>query len=371
MHMKMTELRAENESLKQQLQLLSQQKGDEKDTAAITQLKEKNRSLKKSVKDLKAEKVTLSGKIKTLESDKLAIEQEHQLLITDFDHIKQQLSELSDVHTQMTTEVESLRVAQQALQKQASQLPIMQAELNRLRQIENMLSEKTAQAVALQVDLEQNEQLLEDVQAKAAKELAEVQDQREKLRSEMDATRNMLQAELEAHRAQSSTQITSLQAQKDGLSTKLTELTEKLKLVATTLEKQLLEKRNLTNQYNSSIKELQANKEKSDKQVSELMVLLQKMGAELDASRAAHSTQITQPVKVDGVKTDRLGNASSLDKQPQLRLKELQDQLAALGKINASQAQELTELTTRIKRINHSLATPLGRLISPLLGLKE
>lgn len=367
--MKMTELRAENESLKQQIQLLSQQKEGGKDTDAIAQLKDKNRSLKKSIKDLKAEKVILSGQIQTLENDKSSQAQEHQTLKLEFDRIQQQLSELSDVHARTASEVESLRVDHETLLEKASQIPILQAELMRLQQVDNICSEKSAQVDALQADLEQRNQLLEEVRAKASQEQAEYQDQKMKLTSEMEMSRNKLLAELEAQREESGSQIGSLQAQKDGLSTKITELTEKLKLVATHLERQLREKQKITYQYETSSKEHQTYKEQSEKRINELMALLQKMAAELDASRAANPIHDTQPVKINEDKPGSLANASKGEMGPQLQ--ELHAQLTELDKINASQAHELAALSARMKRINHALATPLGRLISPLLGLKE
>lgn len=369
--MKMTELRTENESLKQQIILLSKQKEGEKDVAAITQLKEKIRSLKKSVKDIKVEKVHLSDKILALENDKSLREQDNQKLIEDIEHIQQQLTELSDVHTKTITEVESLRVEQQALQEKASRLQIVQAELNRLRQVENICNEKTAQVESLQAELEQHRQLLAQVRAEASKQVAEVQKQNVKLSNEMEMMRNLFQSELEDHREQTGVEIASLQTQKDGLSTKITELTEKLKLVAKTLERQLSEKRKIASQYDTNVKQYQAYKDKSEKQINDLMALLQKLATELDASKTTHPTQQNQPATINRDKPASLEDFSAVDKQPQQQLLDLRNQISMLNEINASQTRELTALSKRMERINHILATPRGRLFSQLLGLKK
>jgi chromosome segregation ATPase len=369
--MKMTELLAENESLKQQLQLLSQQKEGGKDGAEITQLKDKNRALRKSVKDLKAETAILSGKVQTLENDNTSQEQEHQLLKAEFERIQQQYYDLSDVHIRTTAEVESLRTDQKALQEKTAQLPVIQAKLDRLQQVESICSEKTAQVVALQTELEQRSQLLEEVKTKISEEQAEHQDQKGKLISAMEMLGNKLQTELEAERQKSEAEIASLQTQKDNLSTKITELTDKLKLVATYLEKQLNEKRKLTTQHDTNIKEFQSYKDKSEKQINDLMALMQKMAAELDASRSAHPAEGAPLSIADPDKPSNLVNTSVVDKPPQLRLQDLEDRLVELDQINANQAKELAALTARMKRIHHALATPIGRLFSQLAGLQD
>ena len=369
--MKMTELRAENESLKQQLQLLSQQKEGGKDSAEITQLKDKNRALRKSVKDLKAETASLAGKVQRLENDHTAQEQEHQLLKAEFERIQQQYDQLSDEHRRTTAEVESLRTDQKALQEKAAQLPVIQAELDRLQQVESVSNEKTAQVVALQGELEQRSQLLEEVKTKIAEEQAEHQEQKGKLTSAMEVLGKKLQAELEAERQKSEAEIASLQTQKDNLSTQVTELTDKLKLVATYLEKQLNEKRKLTTQHDTSIKEFQSYKDKSEKQFNDLMALMQKMAVELDASRSAHPAEGAPLNIAKPDKPSNLVNTSVVDKTPRLRLEDLQDRLVELDQINANQAKELAALTARMKRIQHALATPIGRLFSQLAGLKD
>ncbi len=369
--MKMTELRAENESLKQQIQLLSQQKEGENDTAAITQLKEKNRSLRKSVKDLKSDNASLSAKIQALENDGTAQAQEQQLLKAEFERLQQQLSELSTAHEQITAEVTGLRSEQKALREKAAQLPVLLLEVERLRQVEHTCDEQTARVVSLQGELAQRNQLLEEINAKAAAQAAAYQDQVMKLTSEIETVRNRLSAELEDQRQQSAAQVHNLQTEKDGQSTKISDLTGKLRLVATGLEKQIGEKRKIASQYDTSVKELQAYKEKSEKQIQDLMALMQKMAAELDASRAGAPNKETHAGTAGGDKPGSLANASTADKQSQQRLQELHDHLAELDRINASQAGELVALRARTQRINHALATPFGRLISPLLGLKE
>ncbi len=368
--MKMTELRAENESLKQQLQLLSQQNEGTSDSAETTQLKEKNRSLRKSVKDLKAENKLLSGKIQALETDKSSREQEHQLLKAELERIQQQFYELSDIHARTSTELDSLNVYQKALLKKTGELPILQAELERLRQVENICSEKTAQVVALQAELEQRNRLLEELRSQASTELAEHQGQVAKLSGEMETLRNQLLAELETQRQQSGAAIASLQSEKDSLTAKTIDLTEKLKLVATHLEKQLNEKKKIASQYDASVKEFQNFKEKSDKQIKDLMALMQKMAAELDASRAAHPAPDPQAGTATGDKPAGLVNASGVIKPPQLSLLDLQDRLVELDLLNASQARELAALSSRMKRIDHALATPFGRIFSELSGIK-
>ncbi len=369
--MKMSELRLENETLKQQLQLLTQQKESEKDNGAITQLKEKNRSLKKSIKDLKAEKVSLSGKIQTLEMDRQSKEEELQRLKAEYERLQQQVSELSEVHTATLSEVENLRLAQNALQEKAALLPGLQAELDRLQQVENVCNEKTAQVVSLQAELEQCNLLLDQVSGKASTDAAEYQVRQMKLRSEMEMMRKKLLIELETDRKQSGTQIASLQTEKSGLTTKVTELTEKLKLVATHLEKQLSEKKKIAYQYETSTKEHQAFKDQSEKRTEELMALLHKMAAELDAAKAATPSSASQPASFNGNKPASQVQASLGNTQPQLRLQELQGQLKEMDEINANQARELSDLSARLKRIHHAFTTPLGRLFSQLLGLNE
>ncbi len=368
--MKMTELRAENEALKQQIALLSEQKEGDKDSAAITQLKDKNRTLKKSIKDLKAEIVVLSNKLQALANDKSTLEQDNQILKADLEHIQQQITELSDVHARTITEVESLRDDRQALQEKASHLPVLQTELDRLQQVETLCNQKSAQVDALQAELEQHRHYLAQARAEASRQLAEHQDQAAKLSTEMEQLRSRLTAELEAQREQSGAEIASLQAQKDGLSTKITDLTVKLKMVAMHLEKQLSEKRKITSQYETSLKEYQAFKVKAEKEFNDLMAMLQKMAAELDASRAAHPTQESQPGTLATDKPLNLFDPSAADKQRQKQLLELQNQISDLNGMNTSLNQELTALSNRMKRINHVLTTPRGRLFSRLLGLK-
>ena len=368
--MKMNELLSENESLKQQITLLSKQ-NEEKHSAEITQLKEKLRSSKKSVKDLKAEKVRLSDQIHALDNDLSLKEQDNQELKEGIEHFQQQLTELSDVHTRTISEVESLRVEQQALREKASQLQIIQPELDRLRQVENICNEKTAQVESLQAELDQNHQLLEQVRAEASKQVAEVQKQNAKLSNEMEMMRNLFQSELESQREQSGVEIASLQTQKNGLSTKITELTEKLNLVAKTLEKQLREKRKIASQYDTNVKQYQSYKDKSEKQINDLMALLQKMAAELDASKTTYPTQQSQPGTINWDKPANQVDSSAVDKPPQQQLLELRNQISMLNEINTSQSRELTALSKRMERINHILATPRGRLFSRLLGLKK
>ena len=368
--MKMNELLAENESLKEQITLLSTQ-NDEKHRAEITQLKEKLRSSKKSVKDLKAEKVRLSDQIHVLDNDLSSKEQDNQVLKADLERIQQQLTGLSDVHTRIITEVESLRVEQQALQEKASQLQIIQPELDRLRQVENICNEKTAQVVSMQAELEQHRQLLAEVRAEASKEGVKYQNQNAKLSNEMEIVRNRLLAELEAHREQSGAEIASLQAQKSGLSTKITELTEKLKLVARHLERQLSEKRKIASQYDATVRDSQAYKEKADKQINDLMTLIQKLAAELDASRTPHPAQENQPGTINKDKPANQGDASTVGKPFQQRLLDLQNEVSTLNELNARQTRELAALSKRMERINRVLATPRGRVLSQLLGLKD
>lgn len=369
--MKMSELRAENESLKKQIELLSEQKDSGKDTAEVNQLKEKVKSAKKSIKDLKAEKAVLSGRIQGLENDKSAREQDNQQLKVDIEHIQQQLTELSDVHGKTITEVEGLRVEQQALQEKAAQLQMVLPEVDRLRQVENICNEKSAQVVSLQADLEQQRQLLADVRDKASKEAGELQNQNARLSNEMEMVRNRLTAELETQREQSGTEIASLQAQKNSLSNQVAELTEKLKIVAKHLERQLSEKRKIASQYDTTVKESQAVKAKSEKDVNNLMALLQKMAAELDASKATHPSQPNQPGTPTKVKPANLGDTSPIAKPPQQELVELRNQVSMLNEINASQNRELTVISKRMERINKVLATPRGRLFSQLFGLKD
>ena len=370
--MKMTELRAENESLRQQIQLLSQQKEDgEKDSTAIDQLKEKNRALRKTVKDLKAENASLTDKIQTLDNEQSAIRQELQALKAELEGIQQQYSELSGVHARTTTEMESLRADHKALQEKAAQLPVIQAELVHMQQVENFLNEKTTQAKALQTELEQRNQLLEEVRDKAAKDVIGYQDELGKVNSEMETARNSLLAELEGQREQSVAQIASLQAQKDGLSAKVTDLTEKLKLVARHLERQIAEKQKMASQYETGTREYQTYKEKTEKQNHDLMGLLQKMASELDALRAAHPTQETPPAPADGDKPTGPLLAAAVEKQSQQKMKDLQEQVAELDQINAKQAGELAELNKRMDRIQRALGTPMGRLLASLLGVKK
>ena len=369
--MKMTELRAENEELKKQIALLSEQKGGEKDNVEITQLKEKLRASKKSIKELKTEKNSLSEQIQTLETELSSREQDHQSLKTDLEQVRQQLGELSGAHTRTITEVDSLRVDRQALQEKASQLPMLQAELNRLQHVEKLCNEKSAQVDALQSELEQHRLHLAQARAEASKQLVEHQDQAAKLSSELEQVRNRLTAELEAQREQSAAEIASLQAQKDGLSTKITDLTVKLRMVAMHLEKQLSEKRKIASQYETSVKEYQAFKVKAEKEFNDLMAMLQKMAAELDASRANHPAQESQAGTPSVDKLFNLGDPSAVDKQRQKQLLELQNQISDLNTMNTSLNQELTALTNRMKRINHVFATPRGRLFSRLLGLKR
>lgn len=369
--MKMTELRAENEALKQQISLLSQQKEGEKDNPELSQLKEKNRSLKKSVKDLKTEKTHLSDRIKALENDVIAREQDQQTLKEEVDHLQQQLSELSDVHTQAVVEVESLRADHQALQEKESQLQLIQSEVDRLRQVEKLCDEKTTQVESLQAELAEHRQLLAQARAAASSQAAEYQDQYVKLSNELEVDRNRHQAELEAQRVQSEAEISLLQTQKDGLSAKVAELTEKLKLVATSLERQLSEKRKIASQFEANVKEYQAYKDGTKNQVNDLMGLLQKMATELDASRASHPIKDTQPIKINKDKPANQGDATTVDNPLHQQVQELRNQLFNLNEINAQQNRELMALSERMKRINHVLTTPRGRLLAQLLGLKK
>jgi len=373
--MKMSELRTENESLKKQIALLSEQIGSEKDSgkdsAAVTQLKEKNRSLRKSVKELKAEKVGLSDKIQVLENDLSSREQDNQRLKEDIEQIQQQLTELSKVHTKTITEVESLRVEQQALREKETQLQMMLPELDRLRHVDNICNEKTAQVDALQAELVQKGQLLTDARAEAAKEAADYQNQNLILNNEMEMVRNQLQAELEAHRERSSAEIASLQAQKSGLSAQIAALTEKLKLVAKHLERQLSERRKIASQYDTTSKEYQAYKVRTEKERNDLMALMQKLAIELDASKASRPAQENLPGMINRDKSVNQGDPASTDKLLRQQIVELRDQLSTLNDINAQQTNELTMLSERMEHIKTILATPQGRVFSRLFGLKE
>ncbi len=370
--MKMTELRAENEALKQQLQLLSQPTEAVPDSAEISKLEEKNRSLKKSVKDLKAENKRLSGKIKTLEDTAVSREQEHQLLKAEFERIQQQFYELSDVHARATMQLDGLLVDQKALLKKTGELPVLQAELDRLRQVENNYNEKTSQVAALQAELEQRSQLLEKMKSQASSELAGHQEQLSQVTGEMQMQRNKLMAEIEALRQQSGAAIASLQSERDGLSTKTADLIDKLKLVATHLEKQLHEKRKITSQYDTSVKEFQLYKEKSEKQINELMALIQKMAAELDAARAAVPIPaVAQASPATSAMPAGLDTASAMHSSPRLRPEDLQNRLVELDQVNADQARELAALSARIKRLDRALSTPLGRLFAQMAGINN
>ncbi len=370
--MKMTELRAENEALKQQLQLLSQPTEAVPDSAEISKLEEKNRSLKKSVKDLKAENKRLSGKIKTLEDTAVSREQEHQLLKAEFERIQQQFYELSDVHARATMQLDGLLVDQKALLKKTGELPVLQAELDRLRQVENNYNEKTSQVVSLQAELEQRSQLLEEMKSQASRELAGHQEQLSQVSGAMKLQRSKLMAEIEALRQQSGAAIASLQSERDGLSTKTADLIDKLKLVATHLEKQLNEKRKITSQYETSVKEFQLYKEKSEKQINELMALIQKMAAELDAARAAHPIPVEAQASAAATgQLASLDNPSAMNKSPRLQPEDLQNRLVELDQANADQARELAALSARIKRLDRALATPFGRVFSQLAGINH
>jgi len=369
--MKMSELRTENESLKKQLALLSEQKDGEKDSTAFTELKEKNRSLRKSNKELKAEKVGQINKIQTLENDLSLREQDNQRLKEDIEQIQQQLTELSNVHTQTITDVESLRVEQRDLREKETQLQIMQPELDRLQQVENICNEKTAQVDALQAELAQQGQLLAEARAEAAKQVADYQNQIVKLNNEMEMVRNRLQAELDAQREQSGAEIASLQSQKSDLSAQIAELTEKLKLVAKLLERQLIEKRKIVAQYDTTVKEYQAYKVKTEKEGNDLMALMQKLAIELDASRASHPAQENLPSMMNRYQAAIQGDPVAAYKQLQQQVEELRNQLSTLNEINAQQTNELTVLSKRMERIKAILATPQGRVFSRLFGLKD
>ncbi len=333
--MKMSELRIENESLKNQIALLSERKDSGKDSAALTQLKEKNRSLRKSVKELKAEKVGLSDKLQALENNLSSREQDNHRLKEDLEQIQQQLTELSNVHTQTITEVESLRVAQQTLREYENQLRTMLPELDRLRQVDNICNEKTAQVDSLQAELAQQAQLLAETRAEAAKDAADSKNQ------------------------------------KSILSEKIAELTEKLKLVAKHLERQLSERRKIASLYDTTNKEYQAYKVKTEKERDDLMVLMHKLAIELDTSRASHPAKENLPSMLNRDKPANLGSPAATDKQLQQQIVELRNQLSTLNEINAQQTQELSVLSKRMERINAILATPQGRVFSRLFNLKD
>lgn len=369
--MKMSELRTENESLKKQIALLSEPKGGEKDSAAFTELKDKNRSLRKSNKELKAEKTGLLNKIKTLENDLSSREHDNQRLKEDIEQIQQQLTGLSNAHAQTITEVESLRVEQRDLREKETQLRMMQPELDRLQQVENICNEKTAQVDALQAELVQQGQLLAEARAEAARQVTDYQSQIVKINNEMEMVHNQLQAELDAHREQSGAEIASLQSQKSDLSAQIVELTEKLKLVAKLLEKQLNEKRKIVSQYDASVKEYQAYKVKTEKESNDLMSLVQKLAMELDASRTSHPAQENLPGKINRDKPASQGEPTAAYKPLQQQVEELRSQLSSLNEINAQQTHELTALSKRMERIKAILATPQGRLFSRLFGLKD
>ncbi len=369
--MKMSELRAENESLKQQLALLAEQKEGEKDSPALTQLKEKNRSLRKSIKELKAEKVGHTDKILALENDLSSSEQDNHQLKDDLEKIQQQLTELSNAHKKTTKEVESLRAEQVALREKESQLKALRPELDRLRQVDTICKEKTAQVEALQVEVAQQGQHLADARAEAARQAADHQNQVTKLNNDMEIMRSQLQAELGVLREQSQAEIASLQAQKSSMSAQITELTEKLKLVAKHLERQLSEKRKLVSQYEKASKDHQAFKARTDKDRDNLMELLRKMAIELDARKAVQPSQENSPGVISSAKPANLGESSSTEKQLLQQIIDLRDQLSTLNEINEEQTHKLTSLSKRMERINSVLATPQGRVFSRLFNIKD
>jgi chromosome segregation ATPase len=367
MPMKMSELRLENESLKQQIQQLSQQKAAENDST-ITELKDKNRLLRKSVKELKAEKNSLTTRIRAQEAAQSAKEQEYQELTAELAHTQQQLAEISDAHAKASREVKSLRAGQKNLTEKAARIPVMQAELERLQQLEDLCNEKTAQVTALQGELVQCHQLLEESRTAASQALAEHEQEKARLTDETETVRTNLLVELGNQREQSQAQIASLQAQNNGLSSKVTELTEKLRLVATHLERQISERRKITSQYDTGLKEYQSYREKSEKQIRDLMSLLNKMAAELDASRSA---SVAQDKKPPADAPDHPGDSPTAPTQPTRQVQELQERLAELDRINADQAHQLLSITNRMKRVDRAFATPLGRVLAQVLGVKE
>jgi chromosome segregation ATPase len=369
--MKMSELRLENEALKQQVQLLSQQLDSEKDSPALNQLKEKNRALRKSVKDLKAEKTALSSQIHALEGEKDSLQQDHQAIAGQLEQAQQQMAVLSELHAGAAAEVKTLRQERQALEEKTALLPSLQAEVDRLQQVETLYQEATAQATALQAELDHLRQELQEAKRQATLQAADYQGQLAQSNRAQDELRISLQAELEAERQQSQAQVASLQADKDALSSKVTDLTDKLKLVATHLERQLNEKRKFAAQYETSAKDYQAYKDKTEKQIQELMALLQKMAGEMDALRLAHPTQELQPVSANADHPTTPPSAPAAPIQPHTPLQELQNQLAKLEAVNASQSRELVDLRARLAHFHRALATPLGRFVSPLLGLKD
>ncbi len=369
--MKMSELRAENESLKKQIALLAEQKDGEKDSPALNQLKEKNRSLRKSIKELKAEKVGLSDNIQALENDLSSREQDNHKLKEDIEKIKQQLTGLSNTHNKTITEVESLRVEQLALREKETLLLKLRPELDRLRQVDNICKEKTAQVESLQSELVQQGQILAAVRAEAAKEAADYQNQKIKIYNDMEKLRAQLQAELEVLQEQSSAEIASLEAQKSGLSAKITELTEKLKLVAKHLERQLNENRKIVSQYDRASKEYQAYKVRAEKDRDDLMELLRKMAIELDASKALQPTQENLPRVINSDNPANLGGSTAAEKQLQQQIIDLRNQLSTQKEINTEQTQKLTSLSKRMERINTILATPQGRVFARLFNLKD
>ncbi len=369
--MKMSELRAENESLKQQIALLAEQKDGEKDSTALNQLKEKNRSLRKSIKELKAEKAGQSDKIQALENDLSSRDLDNHRLKEDIENIQQQLTELSDAHNKTMTEVESLRVEQLALREKETQLQTLRPELDRLRNVDTICKEKTAQVEALQAELVKQGNVLAEVRAEAAKEAADYQDQKIKLTKDMEIVRAQLQSELVVLREQSQAEIASLQDQKSGLTTQITELTEKLKLVAKHLEKQLNEKRKITSQYDRTNQEYQAYKVRTEKDRDDLMELLRKMAIELDASKALQPSQENLPGVIKSDKPANPRDSTAMEKQLLQQIMELRNEVSTLNEINTEQTHKLTSLSKRMERINTVLATPQGRVFSRLFNLKD
>jgi chromosome segregation ATPase len=142
-------------------------------------------------------------------------------------------------------------------------------------------------------------------------------------------------------------------------------------LVATHLQKQLSDRQKILTQYESSVKEYQSYKEKSEKQVAELMALLHKMAADLDASVAANRPKDPQPEAAGGGNPAAPVNPAAAAKQTQQHLQDLQWRLAELDKINANQAEELSAYSARMRRIDQAFSGPIGRIIARLYGVKK
>jgi hypothetical protein len=391
--MKMKELLDENASLKGQITLLSENKGNEQDiTAKLSHLKQKVQSLEQSIQKLNNEKSSLSVRIQALEAEKSRVDQFNQQLKEKLTQVQQHLTELIDAHTNASIELERLHLEEQAYQEKESQFRVAQTELEHLRLEQKGFLDKASQIVVLQDEMDNSQKLLAQLQTESAQQATTLKERIALLKSELDvqqgqlkraeaaytasvaqvadlsASRAQLQAELESQQIQAQGEISTLHDQLTNLTDQVAELTDQLQIIANRLASEEAEKQAVQVQLDQTCRQFQISQARVAQDSANQV---QKLAMELEAREAAIQALENQLVAVNTEKAAIIEDSATEQARLTQQLSALQNQLDTLSQTHVHQTRDLAALVDRQKQLDRALATPLGRLFARLQGLKK